>query len=391
MTEINKLFFDLIKVSLGRMACLSRTPSAADWQELYALANKQSLVGICFVGVQKLVNQQQEPPEMLYFTWMGMAAMIQQRNEVVNRQCVELQKRLRADGRVSCIMKGQAVASLYKASHISTPEWKDLQTPSPSGEGRGEADLSALRQSGDIDVWMKGGMEVVVRYANSVLPSNEINEQHVHFHVFENTEVELHYVPTILHAPIANRWLQKFFAEEATACWNHTVKLFEGYTPINAVTMRFNLVYLMAHMYRHLFGDGIGLRQLMDYYFVLLHATEKDKEDVMFWIERTGMKRFAAAEMWIMQFVFGLEREFLLCAPNQKLGEFLLNEISEAGNMGHYETRFAKGENESHWHRFWRVNYQNVRLIRFSFSEVFWTPLWRIQNFIWRHWNGYKD
>ena len=367
MTDINKLFYELIQVALGRIICLSRTPSAAEWQDLYALAKKQSLVGVCFSGVQRLKAQQQEPPEMLYLTWMGLAAKIQQRNEVVNRQCVELQERFVADGMMSCILKGQAVATFYPP------------------------DLRSLRQSGDIDVWIKGSMDEVVRYANSVVPSDEINEQHVHFHVYDNTEVELHYVPAILHAPLANRWLQKFFAEEAAACWDNVVSISGGVEYLNTVTIRFNLVYLLAHMYRHLFGDGVGLRQLMDYYVVLMHAIQNDKKDIMLWVERTGMKSFAAAVMWIMQRVFGMATELMICEPDSNLGKFLLDEIAEAGNMGNHETRFAKGTNESHWHRFWRVNYQNVRLIRFSFSEVVWTPLWRIKNFIWRHWNGYKD
>ena len=106
MNEINKLFFELIQVAIGTRICPSHTPSADEWGKLYAMAKKQSLVGVYFVGVQKLVEQRQELPEMLYFTWLGMAAKIQQRNEVVNRQCVELQKRLSADGFRNYIMKG---------------------------------------------------------------------------------------------------------------------------------------------------------------------------------------------------------------------------------------------------------------------------------------------
>ena len=108
------LFFELIQVAIGTRICLSRTPSADEWGELYAMAKKQSLVGVCFAGVQKLQTQRQEPPEMLYLTWMGMAAKIQQRNEVVNRQCVELQKRLSANGLRCSILKGQGVAALYR-------------------------------------------------------------------------------------------------------------------------------------------------------------------------------------------------------------------------------------------------------------------------------------
>ena len=108
--NINNFFYELIQIALGARICLSHTPSADEWGELYAMAKKQSLVGICFAGVQRLVNSEKEDycgmPEMLYLTWMGMAAKIQQRNEVVNRQCVELEAKMSADGYRSYIMKG---------------------------------------------------------------------------------------------------------------------------------------------------------------------------------------------------------------------------------------------------------------------------------------------
>ena len=126
---MDQLFYELIQVALGTRICLSHTPSADVWGELYAMAKKQSLVGVCFAGVHKLVNQQQEPPEMLYLTWMGMAAKIQQKNETINRQCVEIVEQFRKDGLEVCVLKGQGVAMLY-------PEH-----------------LQGLRQSGDIDIW----------------------------------------------------------------------------------------------------------------------------------------------------------------------------------------------------------------------------------------------
>ena len=131
---MDTLFFELIQVAIGTRICLSHTPSADEWGELYAMAKKQSLVGVCFAGVQKLVDSENAyyfgMNELQYLTWMGMAAKIQQRNEVVNRQCAELQAKLSADGFRSCVLKGQGVASLY-------------------GEH-----LRGLRQSGDIDIWI---------------------------------------------------------------------------------------------------------------------------------------------------------------------------------------------------------------------------------------------
>ena len=72
--------------------------------ELYAMAKKQSLVGVCFAGVQRLQQQRQETPEMLYLTWMGMAAKIQQRNEVVDQQCKELWNVLHEAGFDAAVM-----------------------------------------------------------------------------------------------------------------------------------------------------------------------------------------------------------------------------------------------------------------------------------------------
>ena len=132
---MEQLFFELIRVALGSQDTLSRAPSSKEWKQLYNMSKKQSLVGICFAGLQKLFNfDHQEPstnnpqsdsthnPELitqnlnedLYYKWMGMSAKIQHRNDVVNRQCVELQKRLREDGFRSCILKGQGVAKWYK-------------------------------------------------------------------------------------------------------------------------------------------------------------------------------------------------------------------------------------------------------------------------------------
>ena len=53
MNNIKTLFFELIQVTIGTRICLSHTPSADEWGELYAMAKKQSLVGVCFAAVQR--------------------------------------------------------------------------------------------------------------------------------------------------------------------------------------------------------------------------------------------------------------------------------------------------------------------------------------------------
>ena len=116
MDKLQDLFFELIRISIGASDCMSKTPTNEEWPMLYEMAKKQSIVGVCFAGVYRLRLQKQGPESPLYFTWMGMAAKIQQRNEVVNQQCEEVQKMLAEKGFRSCIFKGQAVASLYHSS-----------------------------------------------------------------------------------------------------------------------------------------------------------------------------------------------------------------------------------------------------------------------------------
>ena len=59
---IDHLFFELIRVAIGTQEMLSRAPSAKEWKDLYAMAKKQSLVGITFAGVQKLYNFDNQEP-----------------------------------------------------------------------------------------------------------------------------------------------------------------------------------------------------------------------------------------------------------------------------------------------------------------------------------------
>ena len=374
MNDINILFFELIQVVIGTRICLSHTPSADEWGELYAMAKKQSLVGVCFAGVQKLVNQQQEPPEMLYLTWLGMAAMIQQRNEVVNRQCVELQAKLAADGFRSYIMKGQSVATLY-------------------GEH-----LSGLRQSGDIDVYLEGGLDKVLAYARTFGEVKKVNELEMHVDVFPDTEVEFHYMPFFMRSPIRNKRLQAFFESKKEECFANKVALLNGVGEIVSPTIEFNLVHQLVHIHHHFITEGVGLRQLMDYYFVVLAA---DKEvhpstgsgtnisEVQRVVADLELNRFASVLMWVLMHVFGLKVEQALWAPCEKDGKVLLNEILVSGNFGHTDER-AKDIQTSRWKAFWFVNGKTFRFWRFDHWAWFWSPIWRVYHFCWRKAKGFK-
>lgn len=176
--------------------------------------------------------------EILYLTWMGMAAKIQQKNEVVNKQCVALQKRLSSDDLCSVILKGQGIGQLYGS-------------------------LSGLRQSGDIDVWISGSRKKTLAYVQQISPTIEVTRLHTQLKVFDDTEVEIHFMPTYMRCPWLNRRLQKWFQKYDGF---DRFGISEG---IKIPSVEFNIVFLLLHIFRHLLGEGFGLRQVMDYYYVL--------------------------------------------------------------------------------------------------------------------------
>lgn len=359
-------------MAIGTQDTLSRPPSKGEWAELYAMAKKQSLVGICFSAVQKL-TQNQEPrtqnlDEVQYLTWMGMAAKIQQRNEVVNAQCVEVQQMIEKEGFRTFIMKGQGNLALYRASYDND-------------------NLCLLRQSGDIDIYLEGGFEKVNAFVQRTCPTNEINELEIHYHCLEDTEVEIHYRPFILRNPIKNARLQKFFKEAMK--FDNKVALPNGVGCINVPTTEFNLVHQLVHTYHHFITEGVGLRQLMDYYFVILASSAEDVRECQKMVASLGLNRFASALMWVLVNVFGLKVEQALWAPCEKDGRMLLEEILMSGNFGHTDER-AKDIQTSRWKAFWFVNGKTFRFWRFDHWAWFWSPVWRIYHFCWRKVRGFK-
>lgn len=361
------LFFELIRVAICTQESFSRIPSETEWNRLFHLAQKQSLVGICFAGLNRLGADSDEGfsqigmSEDLFFNWMGMAAQISMKNEVVNEQCTVLQKRFSADGFRSCILKGQGVAALY-------------------GE-----ELGIFRQSGDIDIWIEGGVKAVLNLAKSIDHKVDVTEQHVHLDLFEDIEVEAHFTPSVLKNPFVNRRLQQWFEVQVVIQFAQKNSL-----GLCVPTIEFNLVFLLIHIYRHLFDEGVGMRQVMDYYFVLRNVTDiSEIQNATKELKRLGLMKFAGALMYVLEEVFGMEREAMLCEPNERHGKFLLNEIMLAGNMGHYDERLKGARKETRWQRFWLMNRHNLRLISYYPAETLWAPFTRIRYWAWRKWNGW--
>ena len=350
------MLFELLRVAMGVQENISRIPTTKEWDLLFKQAQKQSLAGICFAGIHRIVANTDEGfakigmTKSQFLEWLGVSIMIQNRNRQMNLRCIELQRKLTEDGVQFCILKGQGTGLRYPC------------------------ELSIYRQSGDIDVWMSGGIDKVMAYVNGIAPTDEVTGNHIQFHLFEDTDVEMHFLPIRICNRLANSRLKKWLASQESNQMRNPVPF--GDAELNVPTDEFDLVYQMLHIYKHLFNEGIGLRQLMDYYYVLKSKVDGGAiQRVHKVISSLGLNKFASALMWVIREVFGLEVEYLLWAPNKRDGEFLLNEIMQMGNFGHGDQRFRLNKEDSHLKRFWQMSSSKWRFVSHFPSEVIWQPI----------------
>lgn len=363
MVNINNIFLELIRVSIGTQDALSRPLSEKEWAKMYEMAKKQSLVGICFAGIQRLGADADDGyakiglSEIQYFTWMGMSYKIQMRNEAMDGYTSKVLEYFRSKGFACSVLKGQGVARLYGAH-------------------------ACLRQSGDVDVWLSCTRKELYELSQKELGAIEgITYHHVHYNKWPDVDVEAHIHPSFLSSPIRNFALQKFCELNKPVENSGNEPCAQLCMEKDAPTLVFNRVFILLHCYRHFCGHGIGLRQLLDYYYVLLQGfSEKERKESMLWIDRLGMAKFCKATMWLMQEVFGMDKRYLLCEPDADNGKFLLEEVLRSGNFGRGDE--ASQISDSAVKRYIYNLKRDARTIRICPHESLWDPIFNIYQYV---------
>ena len=248
MNDITAIFA-FLKYCLGNKRNMSSMIAGMDWQELYSFASKQALLGLSFEGIERLGKEYSEELRLnpigreLLMTWMGKAQQIRRQNMKVNAVASKLYSMLREDGLRCCILKGQGNALIYPNAYSRNP--------------------------GDIDVWVNASRERIMEYAQKKFElGDDIRLQHLETSL-DGVPVELHFFPCSMNNPIYHARLQKWFRRNADLQCSHIVGLPDGAGDIAIPTTAFNVVYQLTHLYHHFFDEGIGMRQIIDYYYVV--------------------------------------------------------------------------------------------------------------------------
>lgn len=287
-------------------------PVIQDWKGLYEFTQKQAIAGVCTPTQFKDVR----PDIGILYEWIGLCRLLSDMNIHLNSQVVKVVAKLKEAGFRCCILKGQGNASMYPFPNLRTP--------------------------GDIDVWVDADKKALYAYVKSQFPEAKTSFKHIKFPIFEKDGVDIHYTPLKFYHPGHNKRLQRWIEANKEQQMSHHVRLDGTDNDISIPTAEFNAVYQMGHILIHVEDEGIGLRQIVDYYYVLKALQELDegsKDGIRQTWESLGMSKFAAAVMWVEHNLLGLSEEFLLIAPNEKMGKLLADDIMEGGNFGRYSNR----------------------------------------------------
>lgn len=323
-------FFLILQAAVGRQVRLSHPLSEEEWHDMFDLAKKQALLGVAFEGVKKL-PQEQWPKGDIVLKWMMTTEQIKRQNRLTTDMCLRLTDALNRDGFVVCILKGQANHVYYDALSV-------------------EKGFGMLRICGDIDAWIwpkekvRHPVKCIIGYClhRNILLS--LCHLHAEVKPVGGVPIEIHFRPSFLNAPWRDKKFQRFFNSA-----EFEMAEIDDSGTVMKLRVDYDLVFQMSHIYRHLLDEGVGMRQLFDFYSLLKFYNEEcgrrnnlmDKELLIKYISACGMGRFASALMFVLQRIFDMAENELLCSPSERYGTFFLNEMMEAGNFGHYDKRMA--------------------------------------------------
>ncbi len=357
--------FDFLKYCQGAKSDVNKVIAGIDWQMLYSFAFKQALLGLCFDGIERLGKEYPEELKLnpigreLLMTWMGKAQQIRRQNMKVNAEAGKLFSMLREDGFRCCILKGQGNALMYPNPYSRTP--------------------------GDIDVWVNASREYLTEYAKCHFKL----EDDIRFHHLETTldgvPVELHFFPGIMNNPIYNARLQKWFKRNADLQCSNVVSLPDGIGEIAIPTTAFNVVYQLTHLYHHFFDEGIGMRQIIDYYYVVNNdETLVIRDTLQRELKHLGLWKFAGAVMYVLHEALGLSEEKLIAPIDEKRGKLLLAEILNGGNFGKHFTKYGHFTQQGMAKKYFLKIWRNMHFVRYYPAESLSEPIFRTWHFFWR-------
>lgn len=341
-------YYDFLKYSLSETSVEPDTVARIDWNKLLDFGRKHSIVGVLFHGMNRLsAVGENRPDNYAAASWLVNSEIIVKTNKQVNRDAAILTDFFHRKANVkACVLKGQGNALMYPDPYMRTP--------------------------GDIDLWTEMDTVPLLKFIKSLNLEPNIEYHHVDFSFYTKTVAEIHYFPSFMGNLFYEWRLRKYFNQVKKEQFINKVELPDNAGSIFVPTDSFNRIFQMSHIMHHFFFEGIGLRQIIDYYYLLKRGfSQEEQQEEQRLLRRFNMFRFSAGIMWILYAVLGLQEEYLLLPPDEDLGKMILSEIEHSGNFGHHDERYSfKGS--SVFKQYLIETYRNLHFAMEFPSETIW-------------------
>lgn len=300
---MQELFFELLRVAIGQMDCLSRGPSAQEWDDIYKTAKHHGLVGVCYKGIERLFDYGLRVPQDLSLDWMADAEAIHESQTLFDSRCEKLVKKL-AERKIHAAVMNGIGARFYENN-----------------------ELQQLLQATSVDVFVDCSMDRAIKFAH------QTGQEEIHcsytslaLNVWNDTPVNLHYRVLSVSNSFQNRKMQKWFSQ------NKELMFKEGTDDVFLPSLTMNAVCMLQVFQQCLLAGEATMRQLVDYYFVLSRLKgdfQPFKNDVSMadTLQALGLTQFAAGVMWVLQNTMALNSKCMLCPPQAGEGHFILKEL----------------------------------------------------------------
>lgn len=356
--KANRSFFDLLKLGMGFIDNVNLPPmDDQKWITILETAKKQTMLGIIADAIQKLPVDVVRPSYEVMIKLVGYCVQLEKTNRKMNRAVMKWIDFFENKGYSAILLKGQGIAQLY---------------PSPLRRNPGDIDLWVIAKSSEIRKLVRVECKIDEIYYNQLVIQND-----------NGIELEVHTWPSFFYNPFKNFKAQRLFRKWAKEAVK--VNLPENAGSVSVPSDNMNRIFLLLHLYRHVFSEGIGLRQMADYAMLLnKRCSDEDKRQCKKWLKSLGLEKFAASVMYLMKVVFNLDDRVLITEADEKGGVLLLKECMEGGNFGIYNANIDRSIKKDTLKSFIYRNRRNFRLIGLYTDEVLWGPYFKVYQYIWR-------
>lgn len=238
MDNNSKAFFVLLKAGLWEQGVRLLSYSPVDFNALYQLADKQSVVGLIAAGLENVEDMRVTKQQVLSF--MKKVISLENRNAAMNSFIGRLVNRLREAGIKTLVVKGQGIAQCYER-----PQWRAV---------------------GDVDLFLdsdnyKSAKSLLIPLATSV-EKEDVDRKHLGMSI-DSWTVELH---GTLRGPLLKRINAKIDEVQKDTFDNDRFRIWkDGETVVFLPSPDNDVIFIFTHILQHYFGTGVGLRQICDW------------------------------------------------------------------------------------------------------------------------------